>query len=233
MCETCGCSGSKIDIKEDLFSRNRFIAERNKTKFDYHGILVMNMLSSPGSGKTTILEKTIMNLKNDFRLAVIEGDQQTNRDAIRIAKIGVPVYQINTLSACHLDAHMVSHAMDTLPLSDLDIVFIENVGNLICPSEFELGEDFKVIVMSITEGEDKALKYPSIFMNASLILLNKMDLLGVLDFDLNGCISFIKKVNPKVDIVPISAKTGEGMNKWYLWIKAMLFEKRRNKNGCL
>ena len=191
------------------------------------------MLSSPGSGKTTILEKTTRHLKNRYRVAVIEGDQQTDRDAIRIAKANVPVYQINTLSACHLDAHMVSHGMTKLPLNNLDMVFIENVGNLICPSEFELGEDFKVIVSSITEGEDKALKYPATFMNASLILLNKMDLLDVLDFDLKECLSFIKRVNSHAKIVPISAKTGEGMDEWYSWLEAKLLEKRRNKNGCI
>lgn len=232
MCERCGCSTvRKIDIKQDLFSKNRSIAEKNRIKCDYSNILVVNMLSSPGSGKTTILEKTVMDLKNEFRIAVIEGDQHTNRDAVRIAKANIPVYQINTFNACHLDAHMVSQAMGKLPLNNLDVVFIENVGNLICPSEFDLGEDLKIIVASITEGEDKALKYPNTFMNASLVLLNKMDLLEILDFDFDECISFIRRVNPKVDIIPLSARTGRGIDEWYLWLKQKINKKRRDKSG--
>jgi len=235
MCETCGCNENikKINIEKDIFDKNKEIAERNRQIFNYHGLLVLNLVSSPGAGKTTLLEKTIMDLKDRFSIGVIEGDQHTSRDADRIAKTNVPVYQINTLSACHLDAHMIKHILDKLPLNELDILFIENVGNLICPSEFDLGEDFKVVISSITEGEDKALKYPGIFMNSLITIINKIDLLDILDFDLARCISFIRRINPKTEIVTLSAKTGEGIDGWYTWIKKRFLEKKGGKDGSI
>ena len=161
MCETCGCNRNSriIEIEKDILDENEHIGKRNKKRFDDYGLLVINLLSSPGAGKTTILERTILDLKDEFRIGVIEGDQYTSIDALRIARINVPVYQINTLNACHLDAHMIEHTLNKLPLSDLDLLFIENVGNLICPSGFYLGEDFKVIISSIPEAEDKPLYF--------------------------------------------------------------------------
>jgi hydrogenase nickel incorporation protein HypB len=189
----------------------------------------MNLVSSPGAGKTTLLERTIRDLKSNIPIGVIEGDQQTDRDAERIRATGVPAYQIKTMDACHLDAHMVKHALENFQMDTLELLFIENVGNLICPSAFDLGEDHRVIILSITEGEDKALKYPGIFLSSQLVILNKIDLLNVLNFDLNECISYINRVNPGVEILCVSAETGEGMSKWYNWLKQKIDNKRRKK----
>ncbi|MCB1863707.1 MAG: hydrogenase nickel incorporation protein HypB, partial [Gammaproteobacteria bacterium] len=188
-----------------------------------HGIFMLNLVSSPGSGKTTLLIETIntMNaLQQSPSIAVIEGDQQTDQDALRIRATGVPAVQINTGKGCHLDAHMVGHAMEKLDLQDNSVLFVENVGNLVCPAGFDLGEAHKVVILSVTEGEDKPLKYPDMFHAADLMLLNKCDLLPYLSFDVGRAIEYAQRVNPALKIIQISAIRGDGMQNWIDWIKA-------------
>jgi hydrogenase nickel incorporation protein HypB len=246
MCTTCGCSpedlhhdhgdghhhhdhghdhesigaaaGKKISIETDILARNNRLAAGNREMFAARKVFVLNMVSSPGSGKTTLLEKTLKDLSASTRSAVIEGDQQTDNDAVRIAATGVPVKQINTGAGCHLDAHMVGHAAEEFDLDNIDLLFIENVGNLVCPSSFDLGEHHKVVVLSVTEGEDKPLKYPHMFHAADVMLLNKTDLLPHLDFDVAKCLAMARRVNPGIIIFEVSAKTGAGMADWYGWL---------------
>jgi hydrogenase nickel incorporation protein HypB len=180
---------------------------------------VLNLLSSPGSGKTSLLIQTIEQLKNSQAVAVIEGDQQTSRDAERIRATGVPALQLNTGKGCHLDAPMVGHAVEQLQPASNGILFIENVGNLVCPAGFDLGEARKVVILSVTEGEDKPLKYPDMFHAADLLLLNKIDLLPHLDFDLQQCIANARRINPGIEIIQLSARSGEGINDWLAWLK--------------
>jgi hydrogenase nickel incorporation protein HypB len=238
MCETCGCGEQnlfhdhqdgtkKVDLVEGVLSKNARLAERNRGIFEAMEVLVLNLVSSPGSGKTTVLERTIEALKDEIRMGVIEGDQQTDRDAKRIGATGVSVFQINTIDACHLDAHMVRHALDQFDLTSLDLLFIENVGNLICPGAFDLGEDYRVVILSTPEGEDKPLKYPGIFIDSHLALINKVDLVDVLGIDVAQYVSFVKRVNPQVECLPVSAKTGEGMVRWYEWLKEKVREKKQ------
>ena len=208
----------KITVETDILDKNNRLAAGNRALFREKGIFVLNLVSSPGSGKTTILERTLRQLVGKFRCAVIEGDQQTDNDARRIAATGVPVKQINTGAGCHLDAHMISHALDEFDLGNLDILFIENVGNLVCPASFDLGEDHKVAVLSVTEGEDKPLKYPQMFRAAGLILMNKVDLLPHLDFDMESCQEMARRVKPGISIFEASARTGQGMDAWYEWL---------------
>ena len=182
--------------------------------------LVLNLVSSPGSGKTTLLTETLMKLKDRVPCAVIEGDQQTVNDAARIRATGTPAIQVNTGKGCHLDAQMIADAAPRLPLDDHGILFIENVGNLVCPASFDLGEKHKVAVLSVTEGEDKPLKYPHMFAAASLMLLNKVDLLPYLNFDVEKCIASAREVNPEIEIILISATSGEGMDQWLAWLEA-------------
>jgi hydrogenase nickel incorporation protein HypB len=237
MCETCGCADTtslhqhdtdqkRIELEERVLSKNDRLAERNRGMFEAMKVMVVNLVSSPGAGKTTLLERTIRELKVEMTIAVIEGDQQTDRDAKRIEATGVQVHQINTIDACHLDAHMIQHALDSFALQELELLFIENVGNLICPGAFDLGEDFRAVVLSTTEGEDKPLKYPGIFIDSHLVLINKTDLLEVLELDINQYVSFVKKVNPSVQCLSVSAKTGEGMHRWYDWLRQRVMEKR-------
>ena len=218
-----GLSPSRmVQIEQNILAKNNQYAHENRRYFREHGLLALNLVSSPGSGKTTLLTETIMRLKDDISIAVIEGDQQTTRDAERIQATGVQALQINTGKGCHLDAHRVGHALETLNLADHSLLFIENVGNLVCPSAFDLGEAHKVVVLSVTEGEDKPLKYPDMFHAADLMILNKIDLLPYLDFDLDQCIQYAKQVNPKIKILSLSAKTGAGMEAWLQWLKAEL-----------
>ena len=244
MCTTCGCGpeehnhdhggghhhhdhehpqgtggGKKISIETDILSRNNRLAAGNRALFAAKGVFVLNLVSSPGSGKTTLLEKTLRDLSATTRTAVIEGDQQTDNDAVRIAATGVPVRQINTGAGCHLDAHMVGHAVEEFDLDNLDLLLIENVGNLVCPASFDLGENHKVVVLSVTEGEDKPLKYPQMFHAADVMLLNKTDLLPHLDFDVDKCLDMARKVSPGITIFQVSARTGAGMDDWYGWLK--------------
>ncbi|MDH5731878.1 MAG: hydrogenase nickel incorporation protein HypB, partial [Gammaproteobacteria bacterium] len=188
--------------------------------------LVLNLVSSPGSGKTTLLTRTLNDLKSGLPMAVIEGDQQTANDAERISATGVPVVQINTGKGCHLDAHMISHAMEKLTIENNSVLFIENVGNLVCPAMFDLGETHKVAILSITEGEDKPIKYPDLFHAADLLLLNKLDLLPYLDFDVDQCIAYARQVNSNIEIIQVSATLGTGLNDWYAWL-----EKQKHKQA--
>ncbi len=229
--------GKKITIETDILARNNRLAAGNRAMFADRKVFVLNLVSSPGSGKTTLLEKTLKDLSGTTRSAVIEGDQQTDNDAVRIAATGVPVKQINTGAACHLDAHMVGHAAEEFDLENLDILFIENVGNLVCPSSFDLGEHHKVVVLSVTEGEDKPLKYPQMFHAADVMLLNKTDLLPHLDFDVAKCLEMARRVNPGITIFEVSARTGAGMADWYGWLGERRSEvsdsdQLTSDNGC-
>jgi len=215
-----GISPSRIlRIEQDILSKNNAYAADNRGYFKQHGMLALNLVSSPGSGKTTLLTRTLEHLKAEFCQAVIEGDQQTLLDAERIRATGVNAVQINTGKGCHLDAHMVGHALETLKPEDNSLLFIENVGNLVCPASFDLGEAHKVVILSVTEGEDKPLKYPDMFNAAGLMLLNKTDLLPYLQFDVDQCIAYAQRVNPGIKILQVSATTGEGMQAWYAWLR--------------
>lgn len=245
MCTTCGCeTGShhhhhehghghshshghthdderesrKIAVETDILSRNNRFAADNRALFAKKGVFVLNLVSSPGSGKTTTLERTLGDLSDRYRCAVIEGDQQTDNDAQRIAATGVPARQINTGAGCHLDAHMVGHAAEEFDLDALDLLLVENVGNLVCPASFDLGEHHKVVVLSVTEGEDKPLKYPNMFHAADVMLLNKIDLLPYVDFDVEKCLEMARRVSPGITIFQVSSRTGEGMDAWYAWL---------------
>ena len=210
----------KISIETDILAKNNRLAAGNRALFGTKAIFALNLVSSPGSGKTTILERTLREMSGDVRCAVIEGDQQTDNDAVRIAATGVPAVQINTGAGCHLDAHMVCHAVEKFDLDKLDLLFIENVGNLVCPATFDLGENHKVVVLSVTEGEDKPLKYPQMFRAADVMLLNKTDLLPYVDFDLEKCREMARRVSPGITIFELSGRTGEGMDAWYAWLTA-------------
>ncbi|MET0049060.1 MAG: hydrogenase nickel incorporation protein HypB [Sedimenticola sp.] len=216
-----GLSQTKmVQIEQDILGKNNEYADANRRYFSDHGIHTLNLVSSPGSGKTTLLTRTLTDLKDELALSVIEGDQQTANDADRIRETGVRALQINTGKGCHLDGHMVGHALETLKPEEGGILFIENVGNLVCPAAFDLGEAHKVAILSITEGEDKPIKYPDMFHAADLMLLNKIDLLPHLDFDVDKCIEYARRVNPKIKVIQTSATTGEGMDAWYQWIRA-------------
>lgn len=213
-------AGVIIPVGKDILDVNNRLAERNRGWFEARNIFVVNLMSSPGSGKTTLLERTLTDMKKKIRFYVIEGDQQTSNDADRIGATGVPVVQVNTGRGCHLDAEMVSRAVKELnPVPD-SVLFIENVGNLICPAMFDLGEESRVVVMSTTEGEDKPLKYPDMFRSAQLCLVNKTDLLPHLDFNISLAINNGLHVNGKLKFMEVSARTGEGMQEWYDWLLA-------------
>jgi len=202
-----------VQIEQDILSKNNALAQANRQRLARQGIFALNLVSSPGSGKTTLLCKTIQMLGAQ-PVAVIEGDQQTSQDAERIRATGAPAIQINTGKGCHLDAHMVGHALDKLQLADHTLLMIENVGNLVCPAAFDLGEAHKVAVLSVTEGEDKPIKYPDMFRAASVMLLNKIDLLPYLNYDVDAAIGFARRVNPRIRVIQVSATTGAGMDEW-------------------
>lgn len=219
--EVSGLSQDRIlRIERDILSKNDAFAQNNRDYFAARGVLALNLVSSPGSGKTSLLVRAIEGLGHHFRVGVIEGDQQTSNDAERIRATGAPAIQINTGKGCHLDAHMVGRAAERLPLEAGGVLFIENVGNLVCPAAFDLGEAHKVVVLSVTEGEDKPLKYPDMFAAADLMLLNKSDLLPHLEFDVGLCLANALKVNPNLQTLVVSAKTGEGMAAFYSWVEA-------------
>jgi hydrogenase nickel incorporation protein HypB len=207
-----------IHIERDLFAKNDALAAENRRLFATRGILALNLVSSPGSGKTTLLVRTLQLLKDKFPLAVIEGDQQTENDAERIRATGVRALQINTGKGCHLDASMIARALPQFELETGTLLFIENVGNLVCPAGFDLGEAAKVVVLSVTEGEDKPLKYPDMFRAARLMLLNKCDLLPYLNFEVELAISNARRVNPDIEIIQLSATSGAGMDEWLGWL---------------
>ncbi|MFK3661461.1 hydrogenase nickel incorporation protein HypB [Scandinavium sp. NPDC088450] len=208
-----------LEVEIDVLDKNNQLAARNRARFAASKLLVLNLVSSPGSGKTTLLTETLQRLKEKVPCAVIEGDQQTVNDAERIRATGTPAIQVNTGKGCHLDAQMIADAAPRLPLKENGILFIENVGNLVCPASFDLGERHKVAVLSVTEGEDKPLKYPQMFAAASLLLLNKIDLLPYLNFDVEKCLAYARQVNPDIEAILISATSGEGMDQWLTWLE--------------
>jgi hydrogenase nickel incorporation protein HypB len=216
-----GMSQSRmVKIEKDILSKNDSYANDNRSYLAEHGIFALNLVSSPGSGKTTLLVKSITALNGSLPLAVIEGDQQTDNDAARIRATGATALQINTGKGCHLDAYMVGKAMTQLGLQDDSLLLIENVGNLVCPASFDLGEAHKVAILSVTEGEDKPLKYPDMFLASDLMLLNKCDLLPYLTFDADLAVANARRVNPDIRVIRISATSGEGMDEWLDWIRA-------------
>ncbi|MBI0278279.1 hydrogenase nickel incorporation protein HypB [Hafnia alvei] len=208
-----------LQIEQDVLGKNNHLAEHNREHFTQQHIAALNLVSSPGSGKTTLLTETLKRIADQYSCAVIEGDQQTTNDAERIRATGVPAIQVNTGKGCHLDAQMVHDAMHRLNLPDRSLLFIENVGNLVCPASFDLGERHKVAVLSVTEGEDKPLKYPHMFAASSLMIINKIDLLPYLHFDVEACIANAKRVNPQITVIQLSATSGEGMDAWLAWLE--------------
>ncbi len=209
-----------VRIEQDILGKNNALAAANRARFNAAGILALNLVSSPGSGKTTLLVKTIEHLKGELPVAVAVGDQQTSNDADRIRATGAPAIQINTGKGCHLDAHMVGHAADHLQPAPGSVVFIENVGNLVCPALFDLGEAHRVVVLSVTEGEDKPLKYPDMVASSQLMLVSKIDLLPHIDFDVAALAANARKINPGIKVLKVSARTGEGMEAWVNFIRS-------------
>jgi hydrogenase nickel incorporation protein HypB len=220
-----------VQIEQDILAKNDAYAAQNRRWFDDHGVFALNLVSSPGSGKTTLLVRTIDALKDKLPLAVIEGDQQTSVDAERIRATGARAIQINTGKGCHLDAHMVGHALERLPVADDGVLMIENVGNLVCPAAFDLGEAHKVVILSVTEGEDKPLKYPDMFRAASLMLLNKSDLLPHLSFDVDRAIGYARRINPGLRVIRTSSVNGEGLDDWLAWIDAGVAAQRDRRQA--
>jgi hydrogenase nickel incorporation protein HypB len=216
-----------ITVGEDILGANEEKARHNKSKLDAHGILTINIMSSPGAGKTSLIMGTIKELRKKIRIAVIEGDVASSVDAEKINALSIPVVQINTAGGCHLEAGMVEKALDDLPLKDTDLLFIENVGNLICPNAFALGEDQRVMIASLPEGDDKPYKYPAMFADTNVILLNKIDLQPYLDFDTVNFKKAVTGLNPNVTIFPVSCKTGAGMAAWYDWLESAVRDKKK------
>jgi hydrogenase nickel incorporation protein HypB len=211
----------KVRVVEDALDANNTIAAANRHDFDHAGVTVVNFMSAPGAGKTTLLERAVTEL-DGVRVGVLEGDVQGSMDADRLAHLHIPVVQLNTDPSfggeCHLDANMVRSAIDALPLDEIDLLVIENVGNLVCPAEFRIGEDARIMVTSVTEGEEKPLKYPLMFRACELVLVNKIDLLPHLDFDVDKLVYNIGVVNPEARIILVSARTGEGVDEWRRWL---------------
>ncbi len=212
----------KISVVKNILEANQRVAEENRQEFDRHGLMVINLMSSPGAGKTTLLEKTIYLLKDDYKIGVVEGDIQSTYDAERIGRTGAPVVQINTGGACHLDSQMVQEALKNLEFQNLDLLFIENVGNLVCPAEFSLGENFKAMILSVAEGDDKPLKYPLMFRESSVLLINKIDLLPFCDCQPDLMEERALKINPRLAIFRVSCRTGEGLGEWTAWLRKLI-----------
>lgn len=208
-----------VDVEQDVLYQNNLLAQRNRGYFEAKNILALNLVSSPGSGKTTLLEKTLKDVKEDLSCYVIEGDQQTSNDADRIHATGTPVVQINTGKGCHLDAHMILHALQHMKPKENTVMFIENVGNLVCPAMFDLGETARVVIASVTEGDDKPLKYPDMFHSSQLCIINKTDLLPYVPFSVDAFKENAKKVNPHLEFIELGAYKGEGLHEWYSWLK--------------
>lgn len=229
-----GMSQSRmVRIEEDILAVNNAHAADNRRWFADHGVFAVNLVSSPGSGKTMLLVRTIETLRGQLPIAVIEGDQQTTHDADRIRATGVPALQINTGKGCHLDAHMLGHALQHLHPEDDSLLLIENVGNLVCPASFDLGEAHKVVVLSVTEGEDKPLKYPDMFHAADLMLLNKIDLLPHLRFDVEQCVAYARQINPRLTVLQVSAQTGAGMEAWLDWLRRGVDDARQQRSRSI
>jgi hydrogenase nickel incorporation protein HypB len=212
--------GRRIAVEQDLLAANRILAERNRGWFAGRQVLALNLMSAPGAGKTSLLERSIRDLSGDMPISVLEGDQATSADADRIRAAGAHAVQINTGTGCHLDAHMVAHGLAHLALAPGAVLMIENVGNLVCPALFDLGEQARIVILSVTEGDDKPLKYPHMFRTADLLLINKSDLLPHVRFDVTRCVDAARQVNPAVQALTLSAETGDGMEAWYGWLRA-------------
>jgi len=210
-----------IQIEKDVLAANNLLAERNRGYFEAKNIKTINLVSAPGSGKTTLLEKTILSLQKEINFFIIEGDQQTMNDSERISATGAEVVQINTGNGCHLDADMINTAVKKLSVTENSVLVIENVGNLVCPALFDLGEAYRVVIMSVTEGDDKPLKYPNMFHTSDICIINKTDLLSWVDFDIAKAKNHALKANHHLKFFEVSAKTGEGMNDWYEWLKGL------------
>jgi hydrogenase nickel incorporation protein HypB len=219
----------KISVVRNILEANERIAEDNRHLFNENNLFVINLMSSPGAGKTSLLERTIDALKGNFRIGVIEGDVQSSEDAERIAKKGIPVVQINTGGACHLDGNMIRDTFSEFNFRDMDLLVVENVGNLVCPAEFKVGEDFKVMILSVTEGDDKPAKYPLMFHESKVLLINKTDLLPYVDCRIQKIREDSLKINPDLDIFEISCKTGEGLEAWYEWLRDEVRKKKSRK----
>ena len=215
---------SRVAIEKKVLNENQIIAEQLRQRFHEHGVFCLNFISSPGSGKTSLLERTLEHFPRGTRVAVLTGDIQTENDALRLARFGFPVKQITTGGTCHLDARMIEKHLADWPLENLDILLIENVGNLVCPSSYDLGEHAKVVLLSVTEGDDKPLKYPSIFFKSELAVINKIDLLPYVPFDMAKARENIQKIHPGCEIVEFSCTTGDGLHRWMNWL-----ESRREK----
>ena len=248
MCATCGCDSNAsssiqhigehnhphdhahdhshshgktiVAVEKDILHENNLLAQRNRGYFDAKNILALNLVSSPGSGKTSLLERTLTDMKGEFPFYVIEGDQQTTRDADRIHATGTKVAQINTGKGCHLDAHMILHALQGMKPVENAVLFIENVGNLVCPAMFDLGEKERVVIISVTEGDDKPIKYPDMFHTSTLCIINKVDLLPYVPFSLDKVKDYALQVNPSLEFIEVSCTSGEGLSNWYQWLKA-------------
>jgi hydrogenase nickel incorporation protein HypB len=216
----------KIETEDKILSKNQLIADELRNIFNEKKILVVNFVSSPGSGKTSLLEKMLPILKKKFNIAVVEGDLETENDADRIRKIGVLAYQITTHGACHLEAYSIKKTLENFDLDRLDLIVIENVGNLVCPSSYDLGEDFKIVVVSTPEGEDKPAKYPSMIHVSSVLVVNKIDLSEYLEFDADKCVKYAKNINPDLKIFKTSCKTGQGIEEFSKFIEEKILEKR-------
>ena len=250
MCKTCGCTltaesaplthdhrrprGPVIEVLQDLLAANDRVAMHNREHFDEHGVLAINLMSSPGAGKTALLEATILALRERYRIAVIEGDLETDNDAARIRAHGVPAVQITTGTACHLDAHLVHRALHDLPLTGLDLLFIENVGNLVCPASFDLGQHRNVILLCVTEGDDKPAKYPVMFRAADLVVLSKTDLLGVLDdFEPKRAAANLRALGRDTPMIRTAARRAPALEPWLDWLERELSEHRVSQAGAL
>lgn len=216
-----------ITVEEKVLGANDDKARENKRRLDKYGVLTINIMSSPGAGKTSLILNTIKNLRKKVRIAVIEGDVASSVDAEKVNALGIPVIQINTGGGCHLDAFMVEKALDDLPLKEIDLLFIENVGNLICPNAFALGEDRRVMISSMPEGDDKPYKYPAMFADTDTVLLNKTDLQPYLDFNTDAFKKVVTGLNPDVTILPVSCKTGAGLTAWYSWLESAVKDKKK------
>lgn len=250
MCGICGCSNPShemdhsdsdkdpvhhvhdehlIHVEQNILAKNQQFAIDNQRYLAKKNILALNIMSSPGSGKTTLLAKTIADLKAELEIAVVVGDQQTDYDAELIRASGGYAVQINTGKVCHLDAHSVGHALEGLSLKEQSILFIENIGNLVCPALFDLGEQFKIVILSVTEGDNKPLKYPDMFRSADLMVITKTDLLPYVDFNLNQCMEYARRINPNIEIVTLSTVKSDGLNEWYDWLKQKQKQKQEQK----
>jgi len=212
----------KVKVVTRILEANDRIAVENRKLFNNAGVYVINLMSAPGAGKTSIIEVTVKNIIKNLRIGVVEGDIAGTDDAQRVEGLGIPVVQINTGGACHLDANMINEAITDLPLKDLDLLIIENVGNLVCPAEFKVGEDMKVMILSITEGDDKPLKYPLMFQESSALILNKIDLLPYTDADIEKIKRNSLSLNPSLKIFEVSCKTGEGISEWTGWLQSLV-----------